>query len=1049
MAKLDKAELTKQGDALKAHLAMAKKRILNFAILQGKEGLVVAANPTGDPDKCRREAKTNGGGPKGMMGQMRAEGKTVFFKVDEEPPGNFPKLIRQHFAARFAKIKKIVIELPGGITLADGEDDEGGDDEDVKAPVQEATGDGGTPNETPGGDGGGDAPKTAEKTDEKAAPDTLGPVLMKAYGLLNTEMKEKRADAEEALQNALAQAELGFKRAMESKEYDQAKAMLSQIKKALAKIQPKSIFEQVVDTVKDNVEEFVEDVSDKIEDLKELGEDIVDKVEDVAQGVGDMLGILSEHDEKQKEKLKEFDLPENQQIALVKLARDNPKSFEAALKVLAKMEGEHSDLVPTAAGVEAAKKLVDDAKAEQAALEAQQKTIARQFHAAKALADQAKIDSNASDTQHKQAVAAMSEFKKNLPKDLSKLSKEKQLELVNQMNALINVEADLKAKRAADLEKVNTTKEAQDKEAQDWRDKGTEIDAAKGKIDAEQEKVKATKAKKDLMDSLTTGVLSPTGKNPMSDDDIAKVLGAFEADPALGQKALGLLEKSNDRAMLADGIDRVTKGMGNGFKDKDGNAYGDEAAQKKYAQDALEMGAAMGGDYFKNMDKFVEGGGLNKANPVPLASGSSWKKLEQDRAKYVGDSMLDGDGKIDTTSPKAQEALGMMNFHPGSMENKTPGMNMHFDTMSKAMDDPKHKDKCQGVLDGITTAPTSVTGKKLIARNSGKTPGSVTKDDVKSSVMSAMFTPLDQGPVGSCFATGPARRVVEEDPAKAMGSMTEIAMKGRFTTAQGDKIKAISTDKLPADDNQLMRSYEYTVATAGATLANSIERKQLQRNLFNSPDGMKKVKDLLPDPAKWPEVRGKIQTALADGLDYRYDATSNIAGSNDGSSTKGNFQIIDKATKTAITTKAAFITTITRIALEAAGEEKDSETGVKIVDLCKSDSFINAVCPGEYKPWELPGGGFSTGPSKVLHGGEPVQNNVSATNYKLDAHGNYLLDANKQRIPVDPPGERTKKVVTGLISKFATAGPDSEMITCPPLAFTPLAACPTTPRLPS
>lgn len=211
MAKLDKNALKEQGEELKAHLAMAKKRTLNFAILQGKEGLVVVANPKGNPGLCRKEAKTNGGGPKGIMGQMRAEGKTVIFVVDEEPPGNFPKLIRQHFMARGATIKKIVIELPGGGTLSDGEEDiDGeGDGENPGPVMQESTadGDGGRSNESPTGEGEGDEVKTADKTADKPAADTLGPVLMKAYGLLKAEMKEKRGDAEEALQNALATAD--------------------------------------------------------------------------------------------------------------------------------------------------------------------------------------------------------------------------------------------------------------------------------------------------------------------------------------------------------------------------------------------------------------------------------------------------------------------------------------------------------------------------------------------------------------------------------------------------------------------------------------------------------------------------------------------------------------------------------------------------------------------------------------------------------------------------------------------------------------------------
>jgi len=1011
MAKIDKKVLKEQGVALGGHLQMARKRLLNFAVLMGKEGLVVEADPKKNPEMMRIQAKSNGGGAKGIKGQMRAEGKTIFLVVDEEPPGNFPKLIRQHFMQRGVPVK-IVIELPGGATMSDG------DDEDGAQP--EATSGDDTPDDAPTGDDG-DAPETPEE-------DKTGPVLAKAYGVVSKEMAEKLEHADETLRNALTAAEEGFKRAMESKEYEAAKAMLSQMKKAIAKIEPPSFFDTVVDAVKEKIEDVGEVIDEVKEKIVEVTDEIVEKAEDLAQVVGDAIGVLSENDKKQKEKLKDLDLPEAQQLKLVQLARTNPKSFEAAIAVMSQMDGKFGDLEPTPAGIAKAKEAVDTAKAEVEAANAELKTLRAAYDAAKLAVTTATAEASASDGLSKAARAELTAFQKSIPGDLTKLSTAEQANLITKMTTLKRAADAAKAKAEADVEKIKVANQSVSATTKAHNDHLPAIDAAKDKVKAEKEKATAAQAKKDMLDAVNMGALSPDAKKPMSDEDVAKVLGAFNVDPAFGQQALELVKKSDDRGNLADGIGRVTSGLKDGFKDKDGNAYSDAAGQRKYAESAMKMGAAMGGDYFENMDKFVQGGGLNKPDPATVPDGSSFKKLEQKRAAYVGGAMVGDDGKIDTTSPKAQEALAMMNFHPGSMQNQTPGMNMHFADMAEKMNDPSHKQKCQGVLDGITTPPTSVTGQKLVARNLGKAPGDVTKDDVKGSVMSAMFTPLDQGPVGSCFATGPARRMVDNDPAKAMAGITEVAMKGQFTTAQGDTVKAIKIEKLPADDNQLMRSWEYTVATAGAMQANSVEQKQLERNLFSSPDGMKKIKDQLPDPAKWPEVRGKIQTSLADGLTFRYDATSETGASADGSSTKGNFQIIDKSTGTAITTKPQFITTITRIALEAAGEEAGSETGVKIVNLCKSDSFITAVCPGKYKPWELPGGGFSTQPSNVLNGGSPTQKDVSSTNYELNPDGSYKLDAKKERIPIDPPGVRTTKVVTGLIEKFMATPEDAGMI---------------------
>lgn len=70
-----------------------------------------------------------------------------------------------------------------------------------------------------------------------------------------------------------------------------------------------------------------------------------------------------------------------------------------------------------------------------------------------------------------------------------------------------------------------------------------------------------------------------------------------------------------------------------------------------------------------------------------------------------------------------------------------------------------------------------------------------------------------------------------------------------------------------------------------------------------------------------------------------------------------------------IATKERFITKMTATALKALSVDKTSTEGMAIIAHIKSDEFINAVCPGEYKPSELAFGGFDLDPTKALFGG--------------------------------------------------------------------------------
>jgi len=120
MAKPDKAVLKSEGEALKSVIAQARKKTLNFALLQGKDTMYLETHLKKNTAMLRKDAKKKGGGPKVAMGQMNIEGKKIIFSVAEAPPGPFPKLAKKFFMARGLPMQ-VAFKLPDGTLLEDAE----------------------------------------------------------------------------------------------------------------------------------------------------------------------------------------------------------------------------------------------------------------------------------------------------------------------------------------------------------------------------------------------------------------------------------------------------------------------------------------------------------------------------------------------------------------------------------------------------------------------------------------------------------------------------------------------------------------------------------------------------------------------------------------------------------------------------------------------------------------------------------------------------------------------------------------------------------------
>lgn len=931
MAKLDKAALKKEGEALKVVIAQARKKTLNFALLQGKDTMYLETHLKKNPDMLRKDAKKKGGGPKGCVGVMNVEGKQIIFSVAEEPPGPFPKLVKKFFMARGLAMKA-VFKLPNGVIFgeADGE------------PAADTSGKGNADTSS--------NPVSNVKTH-----------FAEIEAFLTTKLPQLATDMQSAISNLLEQVRRDFN----SSKSDSAIVGMNELKALIKLIKAKQ--------AKDN--ETIKAATTKIAGAK---------------------------------------ISAAQKEALVKLAVNRPKAFDASVNALKALTDGQKPLDCSPEGLAKAQKAADKAKADIALVVAATKKAAADLKIAEAanVAAAKKLDKAG-----KTAQAAQLKFDKvqnkleemTLAQTAAMTPEQKQA--IKQIKeklaqALLAEEAAEKAKIAAQLneDKKGNISDNLVNDSADAQIKKTAADKA----------LKATKSgiadKKLLTDAMTHGVLAPDAPNPMSDADAATIANAYTVGSKFGAQAINMARSNGDRANIVDGVSRLTKGAKNEFKDSAGNAYGTKESRAKYATNALKAGAGVGGDYFKNMDAYIASGGLKKPKPVNLKRPLTWESIAADRARHVGASMLDSAGKLDPNSPKAKTAVADLNFHPSSVKNVQPDLISHFNQMSDKMSEPAQKAKCQAVLDGITTPPTSSIGKGLVAKDIGKAAGSLTKEDTKLAVMGAMFTPLKQGPVGSCFATGPARALQIQDPGSAMKGMAQIAVSGTFTSKGSSvPIKAVrnSSDpklnKLPPKDNQLLRSWEYTIATASAQIGGSVEKKKLQKNLFSGSKSMVGIAFLFPSD-KWAQMGAKLEAAVKTKLTIRYNATSKIEKSADGSSTRGNMEIIDKtATGDAsmLNTKEKFIAAITKIALAAVSETKDTEIGKKIIAHCKKDTFINAVCPGKYKPWELSGGGYATSVAKVLDGGAP-----SST---------FAVPAPTSSQPI---GERTKDVAIGLIKSF-------------------------------
>ena len=713
-----------------------------------------------------------------------------------------------------------------------------------------------------------------------------------------------------------------------------------------------------------------------------------------------------------------MDITPDQKTALKSIAGGNPRTFEAMRNLAT------TDLVSFAAATATMAELDVDGTLDVTPTGVQSTRDARvAAHAAQGFAEEAiKTSKSALDalksgpapgssweTAQKTAADAektWAEFNAALPEPAD-MNEDQRQEAMRRGMELDRIRKD--AAQAVEVAKA-TNKAAAEKLLTDAQ---AALTKAKDDQAAAIETLKAQDAKRGMLDALTFGRLSSGAKPQIASEDKAKFLEVFAKDGQLARNALDLAAHSPDPSVIAQNAGFVVGKMLDGFATPSGDKLNLRGADmRNIATNALRMGAREGQSYFDGLSKYLDSGKQLQPDPhgglsTPLLDPGQ-ERLRKNgialsRTQTLSAAVIDDKGKVNFSLKKAEAAMEHMKFHPGSLTHYTPQMTDKMNEVRTLFTADATKAQAQDVIDGTSLPDAGANGRKnalkLVVGTTGKGVGDVRSADAKASVLAAMMTPLSQGPVGSCFSTAPVRGIRETDPIRAMTQFSALVSTGIYTTPAGKTYPANVNP--PKGENPLMRSWEYSVATAAAELATSRERKKLSDALgkVETFAGIEKLKFISDD--KWkskrdsdtgmivPGVSAKLLTAINHQLKFEYNAGPEVGaagGGGDGSSTDGGYQVAFKGNPLA--NEADFIEAMKDIALTATGYSAESDEGKAVIAVIKNPKFADTILNSYSKPdakkqrkdrvapWNMSSGGFEDQTQRVLHGGTPSMENM-------------------------------------------------------------------------
>jgi hypothetical protein len=520
-----------------------------------------------------------------------------------------------------------------------------------------------------------------------------------------------------------------------------------------------------------------------------------------------------------------------------------------------------------------------------------------------------------------------------------------------------------------------------------------EVDAQKTAAEAY---LKAALGQKNLTDALAGGPLSGNSDQKFKPDTAATLIKGFTENPALAKTATDAATTARDPDAIAAGWPTVRDAVSGGMASSTGRAYTDTDYADWYGGQLLKAGGNAGAKYFDRLPDFLASGAQFDPSPFgPIQP--TWNEVTGARTKELAGKLMKDDGTIDLDTPEAKKIIGQSLYGRDVMGTPTPDLTKHI---LKTLDELRDPQASQ-VMKGITAPPTNPGAQGLIKTSLGKS-GTDTIDvkDTRQAIMKSMLTPLSQGSVGSCFATAPVRKMRENQPIDALKAYTEIATKGTFKpTGATDPVPIVTN--LPPKEDPISRSLEFTLASSTAVETTSRESNAFSSNM---KAGIGQFEPMAGGASsEWPRKKAAVTSAISNAFTFVYDPTADVKGSNDGSSSKGHYVLTLKNGNKPITTKDEFSEAVAEIAIASFGVGGGSDEATRIKTLTKQDAFINAVCPGTYKPWDLAGGGFGDQATKSLFG-----SGLTVKNLMPQSSGS----------PAPTEGERTTKLATDMINKF-------------------------------
>lgn len=1025
--------------AIEEAIRTARKKQLNFVMMRADKGVVLATHPTKGLTSLIAECKEQGGQvAMTMCGTMVAEGNVTILNADiDDIPQALPRLAKRHFKELGLTKFKLLVRLPsGGEIDTDAED---GAEMKTVAPGIEA----------PAVDAEALKGELTERI--KALVPQVKDAVAAALEGAETLGRGLKAAAEEMARGGLDRArqlvdavEAGLRKAKGAAEAAGAAAAKDGLLKE---------FNELKGDLERLVQEAASNVAGKARQLAAM---FATEIERDAKKAGGVLSLLKTFVPAEIARLQpqpaetgdaavpnvgggeggEF-LPNEEGIgSRIKGAMQKVK------EVLTGKSGKHDDSAETTGGtggtggtgaegtgasggsgsgiaekvVEVVKDLVAEGmgKLRDTAMVAELKKLSPE--AAKAAEDAIaafdKVLDGAEVTPELLAKAAG---------DLATASK-----LTSDMTAALDAAQKLPAGPA---------REAAVKEAQKNLKAAQEAEAKAAAYDT------AARGRQLLNDTLTTGALAPGAAKAYSPAAAEGLVKGIGRDPTLAGQTLDMAKGSPHHEALAKNLNKVIDLKETGFRTPTGTTYFLPEASADYARNLMANGAVMGDEYFARMPDYMASGRQFEPDPMGDTGATTWPEIAQRRSMKVGKAMLDADGNIKVDSDDAKKALGDMLFNRRVLANSTPAQSAHMLKTAAFFRDPDNARKGSDLLKAIPE-PNNDTSKAIINRAHGRADTDpATKGDAQAAVMASMMKSLDQGPIGSCFATAPARRMRETQPLDAMGQLTQIAANGTYKPPFGPEVPAVTN--VPPNEDPLMRSWEYSLATSTARQTNSQEQRLLDGAMkggvgtlsaallakaMEGSSGLGAVdlaKKTLEETGKATIRASKLAADLKASIELVYDAKATLdATSSDGHSTGGRYVMKIKGESgdaATLDTKQKFIDGMTRLALTSLGIDPAAPEAQTVRDHVASDTFINAVCPEttysdgskvKYVPWNMPGGGQTTPATRTLFGDTLKDKEMTP------------------RVTGSPPpkeGERTTRVLTDLLENFR--GVTGEMVT--------------------